>query len=76
MTNKQKSGQQRIVISKALNRIMVKEDLTNKMLAEWAGLHLNTIQRLRAGKTGASVGTLIKIAEVLQVTPEELMKNE
>ena len=49
--------------------------LTQEELAQRSGVGVATIARIEAGQ-GARLSTLRKLAEALQVTPEELLGEE
>lgn len=56
----------RITIAANIRSIMVREEVTPAMLADWTGLHLNTIRRITTGATDVQASTLETIASVFK----------
>jgi transcriptional regulator with XRE-family HTH domain len=61
---------------KALQRVRVERGLTQKEVAEKAGIHPNTIARLERGKMEPSWQLVLAIARALQVTCEVFSNTE
>ena len=51
----------------------VKKNLTQKQLAELVGVSSSTINRIETGKQITKVDMLLKLAEILEVSAEELL---
>lgn len=49
-----------------LRRIMKEERVTQEMLAEWTGIHVNTIGNWARGKTEPKMALIVKVAKVLR----------
>ena len=64
---------------KLLNRIRVvlaEKDMTNKQLAELVGKDPAVVSKWVTNTTQPNVETLIQIANVLEVTVDELLQND
>lgn len=64
---------------KLLNRIRVvlaEKDMTNKQLAELVGKDPAVVSKWVTNTTQPNVETLIQIANVLEVTVDELLRND
>lgn len=51
----------------------VKKNLTQKQLAELVGVSSSTINRIETGNQIPKVDILLKLAEILEVSAEELL---
>lgn len=51
----------------------VKKGLTQKELSELVGVASNTLSRIETGKQIPKVDMLLKLAEILEVSAEELL---
>ena len=51
----------------------VKKNLTQKQLAELVGVSSSTINRIETGKQVLKLDMLLKLAEILEVSAEELL---
>lgn len=60
---------------KRLRQIRRYRDLTQEQLAEALGLSVEFISNIERGKSAPSFETIEKLAEVLQVTVEELFQG-
>jgi transcriptional regulator with XRE-family HTH domain len=58
----------------SLKRIREAHFLTQDELAQRSGLHRVTLARLEAGRAVARFGTLRKLAQALDVQPQDLIK--
>lgn len=61
---------------KMLKILIAKRQLTITELAKKAGLSADLICKVLAGKRKPNLSTIGKIAEALNVSPEELLKDE
>ena len=69
------SGQHREVavhVGEKLRRLREHEALTQRELADRAGLTVNAISRIERGETNARLSTMRKLAEALGVHPSEI----
>jgi transcriptional regulator with XRE-family HTH domain len=57
---------------KRIKLLRIERDLTQKGLAERAGMHRTTIGQLERGRQGISVAALGWLAAALEMTPPEL----
>ena len=53
----------------------IKKDMTQKQLGELVGVSPATINRIELGKQSIKLETLKKIAEILEVTVNELIEE-
>lgn len=53
----------------------IKKDMTQKQLGELVGVSPATINRIELGKQSIKLDTLRKIAEILEVTVNELIEE-
>ena len=53
----------------------IKKDMTQKQLGELVGVSAATINRIELGKQSIKLETLKKIAEILEVTVNELIEE-
>ena len=51
----------------------IKKNLTQKQLAELVGVSSSTINRIETGKQITKVDMLLKLAEILELSAEELL---
>jgi transcriptional regulator with XRE-family HTH domain len=61
---------------KALQRVRVEQGLTQKEVAEKAGIHPNTVARLERGKMEPSWQLVLAISKALRVTCEVFSNTE
>lgn len=54
---------------------IIREGITNAMLAEWSGVSLYSINDYTSGRTMPRKGNLEKLCRVLRMDPEELCKQ-
>ena len=57
----------------SLKLARIKKNLTQKQLAELVGVSSSTINRIETGKQITKVDMLLKLAEILEVSAEELL---
>lgn len=64
-----------LALGKAIKMEMVGQDLTQQALADKLGIHRETLSRYLSAKAGYNmpVGTLFAIAELLDVSVEDLV---
>lgn len=64
-------------IGRNVNRLMAREEISARMMAEWTGLNATTIAGIRRSRTGMgySVHNLAKVAAVLRVSVAWLMEE-
>ena len=63
-------------IGKRIKEIRVKNNVTQRELAEKLGLTLNTVSRYETGERRPRIDTVIKIAKALDVEPSDLFTGE
>ena len=60
---------------KQIKLARIKKDMTQKQLGELVGVSPATINRIELGKQSIKLETLKKIAEILEVTVNELIEE-
>lgn len=63
-------------IGKRIKEIRVRNNVTQRELAEKLGLSLNTVSRYETGERRPRIDKVIKIAKALDVEPSELFTGE
>lgn len=64
------------VMASRIKELRIRKGISQEELAEESGLNLRTIQRIENGETEPVGNSVKKIANVLEVTPEELIDWE
>lgn len=59
-----------------LRQILKDEGITQEMLAEWSGLHVNTIGHWGRGETTPKAKNIAKIAKVLRRDAKEFYEGK
>ncbi|WP_437665622.1 helix-turn-helix domain-containing protein [Sorangium sp. So ce1182] len=57
-----------------VRRLRLKRTMTQEALADAAGLHVNFIQRVEAGKVNLTLVSLVTLADALGVSPGNLLR--
>ena len=65
-----------VYIGDRLKALRIEQALTQKELADKAGIALNTVARLERNETEPHMPTARKLADALDVHPRELTKGE
>ena len=60
-------------IARNLRRIMAEEGITASMLADWAGVHDNTVYRITSQERAPRVDTLYRLAQILRRSMDEFV---
>ncbi len=58
-------------IARNLRRILAEEGITASMLADWAGVHCNTVYRITSQERAPSTDTLYRLAQILRRSMDE-----
>lgn len=64
------------MISKRIRSYRTRKGLSQKLLAEISGISLRTVQRIEDGEIQPHGDTLQRLAEALEVTPEQIVADE
>lgn len=62
-------------IAHNLRRILAEEDTTATMLADWAGVHHNTVYRITSQERAARADTLYMLARILRRSMDEFFEE-
>ena len=62
-----------MLISEKIFQIMNQKEMSQKEFSEWTGISQSTISDWKRKKTNPSADKILKICEVLGVTPYELL---
>lgn len=57
-----------------LRRIRLRQGLTQQSLAEEADLDLSFVQRVERAAENLSIGSLVKLADALRISPAQLLR--
>ncbi|WP_437617253.1 helix-turn-helix transcriptional regulator [Sorangium sp. So ce834] len=64
-----------LYIAANLRRLRQKRGMTQEQLAEAAGIELRTMQAIEVGRQSMSLGTLLSLANALDVSPAVLLRS-
>lgn len=64
-----------MLISEKIFQIMNQKEMSQKEFSEWTGISQSTISDWKRKKTNPSADKILKICEVLGVTPYELLSE-
>ncbi|WP_437732103.1 helix-turn-helix domain-containing protein [Sorangium sp. So ce1335] len=64
-----------LYIAANLRRLRQQRGITQEQLAEAAGIELRTMQAIEVGRQNMSLGTLVRLANALDVSPGVLLRS-
>ena len=64
-----------LYIAANLRRLRQQRGITQEQLAEAAGIELRTMQAIEVGRQSMSLGTLVRLAHALAVSPGVLLRS-
>ncbi|WP_437679037.1 helix-turn-helix domain-containing protein [Sorangium sp. So ce131] len=64
-----------LYIAANLRRLRQQRGITQEQLAEAAGIELRTMQAIEVGRQSMSLGTLVRLANALDVSPGVLLRS-
>jgi transcriptional regulator with XRE-family HTH domain len=64
-----------LYIAANLRRVRQQRGITQEQLAEAAGIELRTMQAVEVGRQSMSLGTLVRLANALDVSPGALFRS-